>query len=1101
MNNSLKASPLVKYTTPDTKEQNQFIPSRFVKSSLFSETFVLRDIDKELAVYWSNEETSGFMEFWTHLCLFAKDFNEFGEAKYSWNYEETLNKLVHPILEILGHGEIGNIGLDHFLGHEEFEVPTLNGLKKKIKIPLLITKSASDKNEIIKNKNNLNILSELRKKSALPITVEYFDSWGDQKIKQYDFSKAISSDLKDEYSYLDKELQCAEYLNLLDKDFGIATDGARWRIINKTKTKEDSSLFYEFDLLTFLELLGGVNADSNIQNETSLKCAKWFYWFFSKEGMYGSSLNFLSEVELRSIKYAEHIEEDLKARFVFAVTLAVNGYINSFHKKSIGPLDLDLIISTSESFIFNLFFLRSCESKGIIPFHHNYKQESLANLVSKIEFYNPLLSWNENSLSISGLKFIYKKELNPDGVEIYDHLHRLFETIKNGDKGFRIDGFIETVFESAEYDFYRKNKLTNRVIIGLVHELMFFKNDNKVQEIPYSTFSPRQLGSIYESFLEYKPTLVKMDHYYLRKITKKNGKNLTTWSWENKNEVTKKLAIDGYYKVKKGEYIFAPNDEDKKDSGAFYTPHYVVESMVRSTLGSLTSRLLNPHEILDLKVCDPAMGSAHFLVEALNFLYKEYLRICGEGSRDFDIKKKILSNCIYGVDINSRAVKLAKMSLWLSTALPGSLEHLNDQLKLGDSLDDKSFNWKKEFGFFEKKGGFNVIIGNPPYITYSLGKKSKKVNNTYIDYLKSKYQNSVSYKVNSYAVFYERSLELLAMDGCCAYIVPGTILINDSNTLLRKYFITNFHINKVCNLKYKVFKDAEMGDCAIIDIKKAFTVRGMNYDIAFEEMTSENWEVNFNSKNIKASDVLLDDYVKFVPGESEHFRLDRYLGSKSLYPRIGDENIAKFYNGIKTGDNKKFLSDVKKNGKYIPVVRGRDFSKYSKVKSGMFVLFDKELLWSNTDEKKLGVKKKILVRQTGDTLTCTLDSQGNYPMDTVHMIYESSYDLHFLLGTLNSSFMDFVHSHIAPEKGKAFAEVKISNLKKLPFPVVDFKNSNHLKIYEDVIRLVKEILKEGYNVSLQNKINNYIFELFEVDENESNYIRECELKKEESKAA
>ncbi len=127
----------------------------------------------------------------------------------------------------------------------------------------------------------------------------------------------------------------------------------------------------------------------------------------------------------------------------------------------------------------------------------------------------------------------------------------------------------------------------------------------------------------------------------------------------------------------------------------------------------------------------PACGSGAFLNQALDFLIKEHgyidelkAKVLGGGIVFSDIENTILENNIYGVDLNEESVEIAKLSLWLRTAQPRrKLNNLNSNLKCGNSLidnktvaGDKAFNWEEQFPQVFKKGGFDVVIGNPPYV-------------------------------------------------------------------------------------------------------------------------------------------------------------------------------------------------------------------------------------------------------------------------------------------------------------------------------------------------------------------------------------------------
>ncbi|MBA1420560.1 MAG: N-6 DNA methylase [Epsilonproteobacteria bacterium] len=222
---------------------------------------------------------------------------------------------------------------------------------------------------------------------------------------------------------------------------------------------------------------------------------------------------------------------------------------------------------------------------------------------------------------------------------------------------------------------------------------------------------------------------------------------------------------------------FNVKQSKRKKDGVFYTPEYITKYIVNNTLGALCQakkeelglddveilvpknpKKLNKGEskqkealeayreyLLGLKILDPACGSGAFLNQALNFLLEEHTFI-DEGIRTlmggsvlglYDVKKGILENNLYGVDINAEAVEIAKLSLWLRTVESGrKLNKLADKIKVGNSLiDDKSvaddaFVREEEFAEVFEQGGFDVVIGNPPYVQLQSMKKSIRVTAT-----------------------------------------------------------------------------------------------------------------------------------------------------------------------------------------------------------------------------------------------------------------------------------------------------------------------------------------------------------------------------------
>ncbi len=170
-----------------------------------------------------------------------------------------------------------------------------------------------------------------------------------------------------------------------------------------------------------------------------------------------------------------------------------------------------------------------------------------------------------------------------------------------------------------------------------------------------------------------------------------------------------------------------------------------------------------------------------------------------------------------------------------------------------------------------------------------------------------------------------------------------------------------------------------------------------------------------------------------------------------------------FYNGIKTGDNNAYLTDKKINEMYKLVYRGRDVHKYYLDRPQIYVLFDKSKLWSNTNEKLLRKKPKLLIRQTGDNVTAAIDENGFLHMDTTHSLFDTKANINFLIALLNSRLVSWWHRSYTSEEGRAFAEVKIVNLKEIPIKKV---SENEQKPLIEMVQNILELTKsEDY---LQN---------------------------------
>jgi type I restriction-modification system DNA methylase subunit len=215
---------------------------------------------------------------------------------------------------------------------------------------------------------------------------------------------------------------------------------------------------------------------------------------------------------------------------------------------------------------------------------------------------------------------------------------------------------------------------------------------------------------------------------------------------------------------------FDKQTSKRKKDGVFYTPKYITKYIVENTVGKLCEEkkaalgikeeeyfkgrknrkdetikklvaILDNYRdwLLQLTICDPACGSGAFLNQALDFLIKEHTyidelktKVLGGGLQFSDIENTILENNIFGVDLNEESVEIAKLSLWLRTAQPRrKLNDLSSNIKCGNSLidskavaGDKAFHWETQFPRVFEKGGFDVIIGNPPYVNANELKKS-----------------------------------------------------------------------------------------------------------------------------------------------------------------------------------------------------------------------------------------------------------------------------------------------------------------------------------------------------------------------------------------
>lgn len=208
-----------------------------------------------------------------------------------------------------------------------------------------------------------------------------------------------------------------------------------------------------------------------------------------------------------------------------------------------------------------------------------------------------------------------------------------------------------------------------------------------------------------------------------------------------------------------------------------------------------------------LRVVDPACGSGVFLVTAFDFLRAEYDRVNkklselrgASGQIDIeDVDREILSQNLYGVDVNEESVEITKLSLWIKTARRGKvLDSLDHTIRIGDSLlEDSSydyrkhvFTWRSAFPEEMAAGGFDVVIGNPPYVRMELIKAMKP-------YLETRFE-VYSGTADIYCYFFERGLRLLKAGGRLGFITSSAFFKTAYGQPLRKYIASKSEIDNV----------------------------------------------------------------------------------------------------------------------------------------------------------------------------------------------------------------------------------------------------------------------------------------------------------------
>lgn len=554
-----------------------------------------------------------------------------------------------------------------------------------------------------------------------------------------------------------------------------------------------------------------------------------------------------------------------------------------------------------------------------------------------------------------------------------------------------------------------------------------------------------------------------------------------------------------------GTAIEKSSTKRKKD-GVFYTPKYITKYIVENTVGKLcsekivelgikeddyftdkkrTNKTKQPlldkltqyrNWLLQITIIDPACGSGAFLNEALNFLIAEHTyidelqaKLFGDALILSDVEKSILENNLFGVDLNEESVEIAKLSLWLRTAQPNrKLNDLNDNIKCGNSLindpeiaGEKAFNWQKEFPQIFEKGGFDVVIGNPPYVPTEYINDDDKV------YLEKNYQSAYG-RINLYPIFYEKGLRVLKDSGVLGYITPYTILKNQYYKESRKFILENSTIIELIDFKgILVFQDAAVDSIILILEKKISDKYEFKQISNIKSFENQSYTVD----KFKLSEILSNEDLSMLITIND--KLIKRV-SKNTIPL---KEIINFNQGIITGGNSKYLT-TEKSEITEKLLTGSDFNRYLLNNTNQLIIYDTKELHRPRKREIFEANEKILLRQTGAYPICMIDNEKYFTLDTVHngLHINDKFDIKFILSILNSSLLRFLYESQINEGGKVFAQVKIIYIDPLPIKKISIIEQ---KLFIEKVDLMLSLNKELIEQS--QKFQRTIQRKFEIE--------------------
>ncbi len=759
------------------------------------------------------------------------------------------------------------------------------------------------------------------------------------------------------------------------------------------------------------------------------------------------------------------------------------------------------------------------------------------------------ISWNNKNLNEDEINYVVQQTIDrliflriaeDREVEPYGNLKR---TINQGDlykNLFDYFRYADDKYNSGLFDFIKDTlspsvKIENKVIKTIINELYY-------PECPYefSVLPVEILGNAYEQFLG---KVIRLTPAHIAKI-------------EEKPEV-------------------------RKAGGVYYTPQYIVDYIVKNTVGKLLEGQ-TPQTAEKLRIVDPACGSGSFLLGAYQYLldwHRDFytsqqgkrrsrgLRedpLTPDGHLTTNIKKKILLNNIYGVDIDPQAVEVTKLSLLLK-CLEGETEAsikqqlslwnervlptLENNIKCGNSLIDmdfyegkldfgderkvKPFSWKQAFQEVFANGGFDAVIGNPPYVRQELLSEHKPYFATHF---------LVYHGVaDLYSYFIEKGISLLNNTGLFGFIVANKWMRANYGEPLRRW-LKQHQIKQIIDFgDLPVFTEATTYPCILICGKQE---EHMEFEaVNVKTLGFNDLEEYVASQKISLTRELLDDRGwNLVP--DKEINLLKKIQSRGI--PLGEYVNGKIYRGVLTGLNEAFVIDRETRDRLItedprseeiikPFLAGRDIKRYQKPQSDRFLIlfpkgftnekgnfpkrpwywltenypaiayhlkpfeekgkkrFDKGDYWWELracDYYEEFEKPKIILPDIAQRMQATFDLNGFFCGNTAYII--PFYD-ELLICILNSQIIRFLFKKISSSIRGDYLRFIRQYIETIPVPM-DVKNIEIEKHVKSIFALNEEIAKQKVPERIDQlksriqytdqRINELVYELYGLTEEE-----------------
>ncbi len=618
-----------------------------------------------------------------------------------------------------------------------------------------------------------------------------------------------------------------------------------------------------------------------------------------------------------------------------------------------------------------------------------------------------------------------------------------------------------------------------------------------------------------------------------------------------------------------GRAVVEEKPEVRKAGGVYYTPTYIVDYIVKNTVGRLLEGK-TPAEVAELRILDPACGSGSFLLGAYECLldwhlrwytdhqperHKKAVRPTSDGgwALTTEERKRILTANIYGVDIDPQAVEVTKLSLMLRVLEGETAETLGGQLRLmreralpdldrniqcGNSLigpefyegrqallfDEETsrrinvFDWRQAFPEIMARGGFDVVIGNPPYIRIQALREWAPIE---ADFYRSRYRAASKGNYDIYVVFVERGLDLLRQGGRLGFILPHKFFNAQYGQPLRELLAAGKHLAEVVHFgDQQVFEQATTYTCLM------FLDKSGSSECRVTKVTDlQAWRAAGEGTVGAIPAAMIGPAAwNFVIGSGS----DLFERLKAMPVKLGDV-AERVFQGLKTGADNVYIVRIVDRGPgqvgvvgrhhrrvYMlehdllhPLAKGGDIKRYSPPRTNLVILFpyaregvDRANLLSEAQLRQrypltwryLLDHRDVLERREGGAMrgrrwygfsrsqaldvislpkliTPDISQRASYSIDETGGIFftggvaggygiivEDCRYRYYVMALLNSSVVDWCLRRQATAMRGGYFSYEARFMQGLPIRTIDFANPADVALHDQVVGLVEQML-------------------------------------------